>query len=252
MPPTPHREHPPLLWGLPPILPEGRMQALILGSFPSVASLESKQYYAHPQNWFWRVLEHCGVIESASAPYEERVRRLRRIGLGVWDLYGQVRREGSGDDRIHDAVANRIDLLHNARGPFPILLNGRRQREWNRHFKTAWRRRCSRSPAPAPAPSTGTPRNPAPPPWRSGAPRCRRRSIGERQNSVPRCRSVRIWVPSGSKRGIAEMRPRYVRLSSRRRSPGRASRPDRRHLGATGRRHRSVQDGHPRLPPSRP
>ena len=111
------------------------MQALILGSFPSVASLESKQYYAHPQNWFWRVLEHCGVIESASAPYEERVRRLRRIGLGVWDLYGQVRREGSGDDRIHDAVANRIDLLHEARGPFPILLNGRRQREWNRHFK---------------------------------------------------------------------------------------------------------------------
>ena len=135
MPPTPHREHPPLLWGLPPILPEGRMQALILGSFPSVASLESKQYYAHPQNWFWRVLEHCGVIESAAAPYEERVRRLRRIGLGVWDLYGQVRREGSGDDRIHDAVANRIDLLHEARGPCPILLNGRRQREWNRHFK---------------------------------------------------------------------------------------------------------------------
>ena len=111
------------------------MQALVLGSFPSVASLESKQYYAHPQNWFWRVLEHCGVIESASAPYAERVRRLRRIGLGVWDLYGQVRREGSGDDRIHDAVANRIDLLHEARGPFPILLNGRRQREWNRHFK---------------------------------------------------------------------------------------------------------------------
>ena len=135
MPLTPHREQPPLLWGLPPILPEGRMQALVLGSFPSVASLESKQYYAHPQNWFWRVLEHCGVIESASAPYEERVRRLRRIGLGVWDLYGQVRREGSGDDRIHDAVANRIDLLHEARGPFPILLNGRRQREWNRHFK---------------------------------------------------------------------------------------------------------------------
>ena len=119
MPPTPHGEQPPLLWGLPPILPEGRMQALVLGSFPSVASLESKQYYAHPQNWFWRVLEHCGVIESASAPYEERVRRLRRIGLGVWDLYGQVRREGSGDDRIHDAVTNRIDLLHERERPLP-------------------------------------------------------------------------------------------------------------------------------------
>ena len=38
-------------------------------------------------------------------------------------------------DRIHDTVANRIPLLHEVRGPFPILLNGRRQREWNRHFK---------------------------------------------------------------------------------------------------------------------
>ena len=112
------------------------MQALILGSFPSVASLRAQQYYAHPQNWFWRVLQHCGAITDAAAPYEQRVQQLRRIGLGVWDLYAQVRRQGSGDDRIHDQTVNRIDLLHRDRGPFPILLNGRRQQEWNRHFNT--------------------------------------------------------------------------------------------------------------------
>lgn len=110
------------------------MRALVLGSFPSVASLEAGQYYAHPQNWFWRVLARCGVIADASAPYTERVRQLRRIGLGVWDLYAEVRREGSGDDRIRDATANRVDLLLRDRGPFPILLNGRREREWRRHF----------------------------------------------------------------------------------------------------------------------
>lgn len=110
------------------------MRALVLGSFPSVASLEARQYYAHPQNWFWRVLAHCGVITDAGAPYEERVQQLRRIGLGVWDLYGEVRREGSGDDRIRDETTNRVDLLLRDRGPFPILLNGRREREWRRHF----------------------------------------------------------------------------------------------------------------------
>ena len=119
---------------MPPILPEGRLRALVLGSFPSVASLEAEQYYAHPQNWFWRVLERCGVIADANAPYERRVAELRRVGLGVWDLYERVRREGSGDDRIRDQAVNRVDLLLRERGPFPILLNGRREREWRRHF----------------------------------------------------------------------------------------------------------------------
>lgn len=110
------------------------MRALILGSFPSVASLEAGQYYAHPQNWFWRVLERCGVIDNANAPYERRVEELQQVDLGIWDLYERVRREGSGDDRIRDQAVNRIDLLLQERGPFPILLNGRRAREWRRHF----------------------------------------------------------------------------------------------------------------------
>ena len=74
-----------LLQGLPPILPEGKIRALILGSFPSVQSLEKQQYYAHPQNWFWRVMQHCGVVEDALAPYDERVEQVkakhRHLGL---------------------------------------------------------------------------------------------------------------------------------------------------------------------------
>lgn len=107
---------------------------MILGSFPSVASLEARQYYAHPQNWFWRVLERCEIIETAAAPYERRVEELQQAGLGVWDLYERVRRKGSGDEQIRDQAPNRIDLLLQERGPFPILLNGRRNQEWRRHF----------------------------------------------------------------------------------------------------------------------
>ena len=124
----------PLLQGLPPILPDGEIKALILGSFPSVASLKAQQYYAHPQNHFWRVLEHCRIIESAQADYAVRVAQVQAAGLAVWDLYKEVNRQGSGDDQIRNEVPNDIGALWQERGPFPILLNGRRQREWKRHF----------------------------------------------------------------------------------------------------------------------
>ena len=124
------------LRGLAPLLPAdgAAVRALILGSFPSVASLRTQQYYAHPGNWFWRVIERCGLIPDATAPYPDRVDALTARGVAVWDLYARVEREGSGDDRIRNAITNDVSCLWQARGPFPVLLNGRRLREWRRHF----------------------------------------------------------------------------------------------------------------------
>lgn len=124
----------PLLRGLPPILPKGQIRALMLGSFPSIKSLELQQYYGHAQNWFWRVLTHCRVIADSNASYAERVAEVQAHGLAIWDLYAQVRRQGSGDDRIHDVKCNALGELLAKHGTFPILLNGRRKQEWRRHY----------------------------------------------------------------------------------------------------------------------
>ena len=121
--------------GLAPILPR-RLRVLILGSFPSEASLAAGQYYAHAQNKFWPVLEACGIVVGARDPYATRVAAMRARHVGLWDLYARVEREGSGGGAIRNAVPNDIAGLWAERGPFAVLLNGasQRPREWRRYF----------------------------------------------------------------------------------------------------------------------
>jgi hypoxanthine-DNA glycosylase len=95
----------PRLAGLPPVLAR-HSRALVLGSFPGVASLQAGQYYAHPRNQFWPLLGALWGLDLASWPYARRLAELRRRGLGVWDAYAACRRPGSLDQAIRDAELN--------------------------------------------------------------------------------------------------------------------------------------------------
>ena len=93
------------LVGLPPVV--GRAtRLLVLGSFPSVASLAAGQYYAHPRNHFWPLLSAIWGVDLRALPYRRRLAEVRRRGLGIWDVYASCRREGSLDQAIEDAEFN--------------------------------------------------------------------------------------------------------------------------------------------------
>jgi hypoxanthine-DNA glycosylase len=84
---------------------------LILGSFPGVRSLETQQYYAHPQNQFWKILQAIWPSSPGgmcASSYENRSTWLLERGLGVWDVYASCQREGSLDTAIRNAVVNDI------------------------------------------------------------------------------------------------------------------------------------------------
>ncbi len=85
---------------------------LILGSMPSVASITADQYYAHPQNAFWKIMEEILDI-SATADYDERIEALKRSNIALWDVLESCIRPGSMDAAIDmdSAKVNDIKAL---------------------------------------------------------------------------------------------------------------------------------------------
>ena len=93
------------LTGLAPVVHESTA-LLVLGSFPGVASLQAQQYYAHPQNQFWRLLQALWPQHPLPGDYASRCDWLLARGLGLWDVYAACEREGSLDARIRHAEVN--------------------------------------------------------------------------------------------------------------------------------------------------
>ncbi|MFN3884706.1 MAG: DNA-deoxyinosine glycosylase [Rhodocyclaceae bacterium] len=93
------------LQGLPPILDE-RARVLILGSFPSEASLAAGQYYAHPRNQFWKILGEILGQPLPEMDYAAKQAAVKAAGLAIWDVYASCERVGSLDAAIRNGTPN--------------------------------------------------------------------------------------------------------------------------------------------------
>ncbi len=102
--------------GFPPLLAGQNEQVtiLVLGSVPSVRSLQFQQYYAHPQNAFWWIMGQLFGFDHQLA-YEQRHKLLNENGVIVWDVLESCERQGSLDSRIkaESEVPNDIPMLLN-------------------------------------------------------------------------------------------------------------------------------------------
>ena len=112
------------LLGLSPCI-KSDCRVLVLGSFPSAASLAAKQYYAHSQNRFWRLVGDCLSIDLQVLPYRERIKRVNAADIGIWDIYASCERSGSLDSAIRNAEFNDFKKLRRrAPGITRVCLNG--------------------------------------------------------------------------------------------------------------------------------
>ena len=83
---------------------------LILGSMPGDRSLRESQYYAHPQNAFWRILGQLIGLDPRS-PYELRVAAMNRAGIALWDVIHSCDRPGSLDGDILSSSIKPNDFI---------------------------------------------------------------------------------------------------------------------------------------------
>jgi hypoxanthine-DNA glycosylase len=126
-----------MLTGLAPIVSPATV-VLILGSFPGARSLAQQQYYAHPQNQFWKILQAVWPdhpLPTGVDSYAKKKEWLLERGLGVWDVYAACEREGSLDSAIRAPVVNDIAGLHLPRLA-AIAHNGGESFKHARHTRT--------------------------------------------------------------------------------------------------------------------
>jgi len=110
--------------GFPPIhFPDS--QILILGTFPSVKSLEQQEYYAHKQNQFWKIIAALQNIEVPT-DYPGKIALLKTQKIALWDVFESCINPGSADSSIKDPKFNDLPTLFKTDSIKKILANGQK------------------------------------------------------------------------------------------------------------------------------
>lgn len=107
---------------------------LILGSMPGAASLAAREYYAHPQNQFWEIMEQITGVDRRT-DYEDRLLALKQRGIALWDVIASCERSGSLDSAIRasSVTLNPIaSLLRDHPAIRTICFNGRAAEQYFR------------------------------------------------------------------------------------------------------------------------
>lgn len=97
---------------LPP-LARSDARILILGSLPGNMSLQLGQYYAKPQNAFWRIMA-ATLHFSPDLPYSDRVAELQNHKIAAWEVCASAFRPGSLDSNISQVVVNDFESFFKA------------------------------------------------------------------------------------------------------------------------------------------
>ena len=122
--------------GFPPI-ERADARILILGSLPGVRSIAEQQYYAHPRNAFWPIMNRLFGIEG---DYASRCRQLTAQRIALWDVLASSVRPGSldADIRLDSARVNDFETFFDRHPDIELIaFNGKKAEQLFARFVTA-------------------------------------------------------------------------------------------------------------------
>lgn len=123
-----------MLTGFEPIISNDPI-VLILGSMPSVVSLEKNEYYGFKYNRFWKIMS--AFFDIPLHTYEDKKMLIKKHQMILWDVIQCCEREGSLDSKIRNEQCNDIRaLLKEYPSVQAIICNGKKSYSlYQKHFK---------------------------------------------------------------------------------------------------------------------
>lgn len=113
-----HVKHP-----FPAVINE-KSRILILGSVPSVKSVENNFYYMHPQNRFWKVLGSLFKADLYNFDTETKKTYLLSKNIALYDSVEECDISGSSDNKISNVIPSDIAGLIKQSEIKKIFCNG--------------------------------------------------------------------------------------------------------------------------------
>lgn len=107
---------------------------MILGSMPSVTSLEKQEYYGFKHNRFWKIMNQ--MFQMPIDTYEQKKQIILTHHMILWDVIGECEREGSLDSAIRHEKVNDIAYLIQAHPTIRMVIcNGKKSYDlYQKHF----------------------------------------------------------------------------------------------------------------------
>ena len=123
-----------MISGFAPIIAK-QPKVLIVGSMPSITSLEKQEYYGFKHNRFWKMM--AAYFKCEFTTYEDKKQCILDHHLILWDVIKNCEREGSLDSAIRDVECNDIEGLLKQHPTIKyVICNGKKSYTlFMKHFK---------------------------------------------------------------------------------------------------------------------